>query len=178
MKPDQTGLSASVVAFAKVFFMFLIFPRILSLRPYLYRKFLHRERASEDGETTSSQFDVVVAFLSLLVEATAVSMFGFAKNPVQLVMLFAFQVLGSGNVPALQSIAVASVDRSESGLVLSGLQIVVSIAEVGSTIGMGAILSATIVTMPWVMFVVCGGMMTIAALLLLLVRDSDRWKED
>ncbi|KAG8954088.1 hypothetical protein FRC03_011593, partial [Tulasnella sp. 419] len=37
--PDQTGLSASVVAFSKVFFMFLIFPRILSLRPYFNRKF-------------------------------------------------------------------------------------------------------------------------------------------
>ncbi|KAG8941731.1 hypothetical protein FRC03_004035, partial [Tulasnella sp. 419] len=71
MKPDQTGLSASVVAFSKVFFMFLTFPRILSLRPYFYRKFLHRERASEVGNTTSSQFDVVVAFFSLLVEATA-----------------------------------------------------------------------------------------------------------
>ncbi|KAG8912350.1 hypothetical protein FRC02_006019, partial [Tulasnella sp. 418] len=142
MKPDQTGLSASVVAFYEVFFMFLIFPRILSLRPYFNRKFLHRERATEDGDTTSSQFDVVVAFFSLLVEATAVLMCGLAKNPVQLVMLSALQVLGSGNIPALQSIAVASVDHTESGLMLSGLQIVVSIAEVGSTIGMGAILSA------------------------------------
>ncbi|EIW76666.1 MFS general substrate transporter [Coniophora puteana RWD-64-598 SS2] len=124
---------------------------------------------------TSDRLDVHLSIVSVFIDALSYVAFSIANSLAGHLVAIAAIGFGAGRGPAFRSLVVATVDPLKSGEALAAVEMVASVGTFVSTVVLGSISTATISTAPETVFYVHSGIVTLAASILLLVRDRDRW---
>ncbi|KAI0917118.1 hypothetical protein AcW1_007603 [Taiwanofungus camphoratus] len=184
--PAETGYVLTTLNLTDVFVLTIVIPLAVRrlLRPlYRRRQHLPVNPSSEElneGETVTEatdHLDVHITVVSWLIAACAYVLLGNSTTrPTQLASVV---LLGcaSGRSPVFRSLVVATVNPLKQGEALAAIEMVSGLGMFLSPIVMGSILTATISTLPQVVFWVQAAVVITAASVLFLVRDSDRYQK-
>ncbi|KAL0577098.1 hypothetical protein V5O48_004890 [Marasmius crinis-equi] len=205
-KPADTGYALALYSFTSATVLTFAIPFVFRILRPLYRRAsrgqepaLRAQQDDADNETTSEasdRLDVHVTVVSWLIEAVGYIL--VAHIPTRLGQYSSIVFLGfsAARNPVLRSLVAASVEPLKQGEALTAIEMVGSIAMFISPIILGTILTAyavsvnpkhliyllvlsssTISTMPTLVFWVNFALVLLASLVLLLVRDSDRYQK-
>ncbi|KIJ62966.1 hypothetical protein HYDPIDRAFT_41647 [Hydnomerulius pinastri MD-312] len=182
----QTGLVLTIINISAVFTLTTILPPLLRyLRPF-YKRQLLRSAAGEaltNGDAiiveseTSDLLDVHTTFVAWIIAAFAFLCAAASTTNQGLVASALFIGLSVVHTPTFRSLVAGSVDPLKQGETLAAIEMVSSIGVCISPIMMGSILTATISTMPLLMFYVHFGVILVGSSVLFLIRDSDRYQK-
>jgi len=181
-KPDQMGFFLAFLSLSYTFTTILVVPTIIPiLRPiYKRRARQHHLTDSEpsDQDTVSEStdyLDIHIAVVSLIVEAGGYVLFSAMTTKTGQYIAAFIIALGGGARAVFRSVVAASVEPLKQGETLAAVEMVASIGMVISPLYMGAVLSATIVIMPALIFYTIALIVLLGASVLFLIKDSDRY---
>ncbi|KAH9936158.1 major facilitator superfamily domain-containing protein [Fomitopsis serialis] len=177
--PKETGYVLTTLTLTYVVVLTLIIPLLVRrlLRP-LYLKATHLSTTS-DSESVSEvtdEMDVHIVIGSLIIQVAALLLLTAATGRgLQLasIVLYGCSV---GRGPVLRSLAVSTVPPEDHASALAAIEMSSGFGMLLSSIILGTLMAATISTVPQAVFWVIAGISTVASLILLLVRDSDRYQ--
>ncbi|EIW76669.1 MFS general substrate transporter [Coniophora puteana RWD-64-598 SS2] len=199
--PAQNGYALTMMLISGAIVMAAVIPFILTyLRPFYARHLPKRFASPIDGtarygsategenatvaavsgddvtvSATSDRLDVHLVMASAFFDALGYVSFAAARSlPGHLAAIIAIG-FGAGRAPAFRSLVVASVDPLKTGEALAAIEMVSRVGGFLSTLVLGSISTATISTVPQTVFYVHAAIGVLAASILLLIRDRDRW---
>ncbi|KAH7922162.1 MFS general substrate transporter [Leucogyrophana mollusca] len=178
----EAGYVLTLLYLSGVFVLAVVIPPLVRLlRPYYTRR--PSRSGHPPGETpdelveagSTDLLDAHITLASWFIEAVAYILVGVTTTlPTQLAAVVAVG-LGAGRRPAARSLVAASVDPLVQGEALAAVELVSSIGLLLSPVVMGGILAASIATMPQLVFYAHAAIVMLAAAILLLVREGDRY---
>lgn len=171
-KPSETGYVLTTLSLVDVFTLTVVLPLLVRrvLRPFYLRP---KPNGSTD---TSDRLDVHIAVASWCVNAAAYVLLGAVHTRAAQIGAVVLLGFGSGGGPVARSLVVATVHPLKQGDALGAVEMVSSLGTLLSPVVMGSVMTATISTLPQVVFWVHGAIVVSAAMVLFLVRDSDRYQ--
>ncbi|KAH9841439.1 MFS general substrate transporter [Rhodofomes roseus] len=177
--PTETGYVMTTLTLTYVVVLALIIPLLVRrfLRP-LYVKATHLSTVSdsEGVSEVADEMDVHIVIASAWINVAALLLLtSMTSRGLQLACIV-FYGLSAGRGPVLRSLVVSTVPPDEHASALAAIEMTVGFGMLLSPVILGPILTATISTLPQVVFYVVAGFITAASLVLLLVRDSDRYQ--
>ncbi|KAJ7038576.1 MFS general substrate transporter [Mycena alexandri] len=178
--PRETGYILTALSGTNMFVLTLLIPALVRvLRPVYRRTSSSHGHSVADGEVVEAtdRLDVHIAFLSWITEASAYIIFGFMRTRATQLAAVILIGFGPGYAPAARSLVAASVEPLKQGETLGAIEMVWGLGLFVSPLVMGAILSATIASVPQTVFYVQAAIVTSAAGILLFVRDADRYRK-
>ncbi|KAF8320663.1 MFS general substrate transporter [Clavulina sp. PMI_390] len=174
----DTGWLLTVYQTTKVIFLlFVLPPTLLAGRRFYLPAHERTSRSSvsaREAEKVSNHFDVHLIIASWIWEGIIALTLPLAASKGSYIALVAGVTLGIGWTAAFDSAVVASVDRLDTSGVLSAMQMIKSVAEVGSGLIVGNLATWSVGVMPTLPFFVLAAFSFSAAFIVLFVRDSDR----
>ncbi|KAK7040861.1 hypothetical protein VNI00_009457 [Paramarasmius palmivorus] len=179
-KPADTGYALALYSLSGTFTMAFIIPLIIKcLRPLYKRRNQTTQDVRVDQQTddeTTDYLDVHVTMISWIIEAVGPILVAISGTRLGQYSAIVFMGVSSARNPVFRSLVAGSVEPLKQGETLAAIEMVYSFGLFVSPFIMGTILTSTIATAPSVVFWVNAVIATCAALLLLLVKDSDRYR--
>ncbi|KAF5349455.1 hypothetical protein D9757_012422 [Collybiopsis confluens] len=178
-KPDETGFILAFISLAYAFTNTVIIPAIIpALRPLYNRKVL-RESDTGDQNTVSNgtdRIDIHISVISWMAEMVGFLLFSYMTSTAGQYFAISIVALGAGKAPLFRSIVAASVEPLKQGETIAAIEMVASIGMLISPLYMGIVFSASITTMPSLVFY-CNGLIILMGMsLLFFIKDSDRYQ--
>ncbi|KAH7885072.1 MFS general substrate transporter [Phlebopus sp. FC_14] len=183
LTPVQTGLFLSIASISSVFTLTIVVPLLVRfLRPFFQRRVIHsaaqEEMLANDADTveseTSDRLDVHLGFVSWVICGVAYLCAVASTTDAGLISSAICLGASVAREPTFRSLVAGSTSPLKQGEALAAIEMVASIGVCISPIIMGSILTATISTMPWLVFYIHAVVVVIGGVVLYLVRDSDR----
>ncbi|KAJ7280246.1 MFS general substrate transporter [Mycena rebaudengoi] len=170
--PEETGYTLTAFSGTSMIVLTVVIPLLVRfLRPF-YR----RRSALGEDDTTSDRLDVHIAVVSWIIETSGFLVFGYMTTRTTQLAAVIWIGCGPGYAPTVRSLVAASVEPIKRGETLGMIEMVWGLGLCFSPLLMGSILSSTISTVPQTVFYVQAIMVVSGAGILLLVKDSDRYK--
>ncbi|KAE9397392.1 MFS general substrate transporter [Gymnopus androsaceus JB14] len=181
-KPDQMGFFLAFLSLSYTFTTILVVPTIIPILRPIYKRRARQhhltDSESSDQDTVSEStdyLDIHIAVVSLIVEAGGYVLFSAMTTKTGQYIAAFIIALGGGARAVFRSVVAASVEPLKQGETLAAVEMVASIGMVISPLYMGAVLSATIVIMPALIFYTIALIVLLGASVLFLIKDSDRY---
>ncbi|KAJ6572646.1 major facilitator superfamily domain-containing protein [Mycena sp. CBHHK59/15] len=179
--PQDTGYALTTLNLSNVFVLTALIPLIVRLLRPIYKR---RQSEPELESTQNAQIvtgatdhlDAHVIIVSWIIEAVAYIILGYMTT--QMTQLAAIMLVGcsAGRAPVFRSLVVASVDPLKQGQTLAAIEMVGSVGMFLSPMIMGTVLTASISTLPQLVFFVQAAIVISASFVLFLVADGDRYQ--
>ncbi|KAJ7653209.1 MFS general substrate transporter [Mycena polygramma] len=174
--PQETGYALTTLNLVGVAVLTALIPyfvRLLRLRHA--RKY--SSAAPEGTEGTGpiaararDRVDVLVVFLSWCIDAMAFIILGSVTSRVAQLGAIVLVGCSADRAPVFRSLVVSSVDPLKQGQTLAAIEMVAGLGKLLSPLVMGSILSASISTLPQLVFYVQAAIVVSGATVLFLVR--------
>ncbi|KAJ7248268.1 major facilitator superfamily domain-containing protein [Mycena haematopus] len=174
--PQETGYALTTLNVVGVAILTVVIPYAVGiLRPRYTRRYsLHASQAETSEDVfflrARDRVDVHVVFLSWSIDAAAFIILGSATS--RMAQFGAIVLIGcsAGRAPVFRSLVVSSVDPLKQGQTLAAIEIAAGFGKLLSPVIMGSILSATISTLPQLVFYVQAAIVVSGATVLFFVR--------
>ncbi|ORY27103.1 major facilitator superfamily domain-containing protein [Naematelia encephala] len=119
---------------------------------------------SEGGEKETNHFDVILAFLSVVIDAVSLSFVTLASGVRQVLGSFAGFAFGAGDNPSFKSVFVSAVPPEHASEALAALDMVLAVAKLASPPILGSFYAAFVKGgRPELVFLAAGGFCAIGA---------------
>ncbi|EJU02344.1 MFS general substrate transporter [Dacryopinax primogenitus] len=172
--PDQNGLGISLLMGGKGLFLVFVFPSVIRYGRKLYARYAERRGMHLTTQEIMRRTDTVLIVGSDIIDAFFISMIGVSKTKYGVFASALLMGFGAGGHIALNSLLVSSVHHSQSDEILSANAMLESVGQVLSPVILGSILSATITTIPGLMFYVSTCICLTSATCIVVFRAVDR----
>ncbi|KAJ7078514.1 MFS general substrate transporter [Mycena epipterygia] len=161
--PQETGYALTALNLVGVAVLTLVIP-------FSVKVLRSRYSAGNAEDAARDRLDVHIVFLSWCIDATAFIILGSVTS--RAAQLGAVILIGcsAGRAPVFRSLVVSSVDPLKQGQTLAAIEMVAGFGKLLSPLLMGSILSATISTLPQLVFYIQATIVVSAATVLFLVR--------
>ncbi|KAF7368867.1 MFS general substrate transporter [Mycena venus] len=174
--PQETGYSLTTLDLVGALVLTVIIPyAVRLLRPRYARRYVRHAPSADDSEEkllarARDCVDVHLVFLSWCIDASGFIILGSVTS--RIAQLGAIVLIGysAGRAPVFRSLVVSSVEPLKQGQALAAIEMVAGFGKLLSPVLMGGILSATISTLPQLVFYVQAGIVVSAATVLFLVK--------
>ncbi|KAG0165259.1 hypothetical protein DFQ30_008702 [Apophysomyces sp. BC1015] len=163
----EGGLFVSIAALSRLGIMMIVLPLLAKL-------FLKKSGDSENDSRHMVSFDTLLLRTGVAINAFCLLTIGLATSSNTFTLGFVIQSLAILAQPAIQSLIVATVDPSEVGELMSAVAVMDSVAVICGQFGLNAIYSATVATVPSLVFFLCGGAALTSLFLALFVHPVSR----
>jgi len=192
---EKNGYMMSILSTVSLIWLLLISPPLLKLMERLYTpttKYLPvPAEAVEDPATDpeiakkvedelkasiGDQRDIHVVIGSYLIEAVSGILIALARTGNQLIAALSVIPLGGSGGAAMRSALTASASPLRSGEILSAIEVVLSLGHFLAPL-QGVLFTALINTFPQVVFYLGAFIHVLAALVMFLVKEGDRYHE-
>ncbi|KAJ7727905.1 hypothetical protein B0H16DRAFT_1734906 [Mycena metata] len=173
----STGYILTALSGTNMFVLTLLIPALVRVLRPVYRRTASHSAADSEVVEATDRLDIHIAFLSWIIEASAYIIFGFMRTRATQLAAVILIGFGPGYAPAVRSLVAASVEPLKQGETLGAIEMVWGLGLLVSPLVMGAILSATIASVPQTVFYVQAAIVTSAAGILVFVRDADRYRK-
>jgi len=182
----ENGYMLSGTMTSEIIWLLILSPLLLKVMERFYRirkgSIQLSDEDSEDGqdeerwkESMSARRDVHVVFLSYFIQAISQLCVAISQTGAQMIVsVTIIGFVGSGG-PAMRSAAAASVPPLQSGEVIAAFELVSAIAQLLAPL-QGVLMTVLINTAPEVVYFVNALVSLGAALLLLAVKEKDRYR--
>ncbi|WVR05536.1 hypothetical protein IAU60_002554 [Kwoniella sp. DSM 27419] len=181
--PENNAWMLAFLTFSRFAYLILIFPFVLRFGRAGYNRYIlwKQSKRPHDGEraplltrrsTTSKQndanhFDVILAFVSVIIDAVALSFVSLALSYQQVLAAFAILAFGAGDNPTFKAVFVSFAPPDYSSEALAALDMVFSAAKLASPPLLGLLYAAFVeMGRPELLFLTAGGFCAVGALLI------------
>ncbi|ESK91385.1 tetracycline-efflux [Moniliophthora roreri MCA 2997] len=182
-KAADTGYVLAIYSLSGSFTMAFIVPAVIKfLRPRYKRNGSQSESERDEPATEdivseiTDRLDVHVTAVSWIIEGAALLLAAHMATRVGQYTGILLAGLSEGRNPVFRSLVAASVEPLKQGETLAAIEMVFSFGLFVSPLIMGTIYTSTIGTAPTIIFWVNAGIVISSSLILLLVRESDRYQ--
>ncbi|KAJ7452397.1 MFS general substrate transporter [Mycena galericulata] len=171
--PQETGYALTTLNLVCVPVLTVAIPYAVRVLRHRYaRKYSEHAASSEDRilARARDRVDIHLVFLSWAIDATG--FITLASVTSRAAQFGAIVLIGcsTGRAPVFRSLVVSSADQLQQGQTLAAIEIISGLGKLLSPVVMGSILSATITTMPQLIFYVQAVIVVSAATVLLFIR--------
>ncbi|KAJ7771211.1 major facilitator superfamily domain-containing protein [Mycena olivaceomarginata] len=171
--PQETGYALTTLNLVGVVILTIVIPySVRYLRPRYTRWYSTLASSADESDLSRARdlVDIHVIFLSWSIDAAAFIILGsVTSRTAQLGVIFLIGC-SAGRAPVFRSLVVSSVDPLKQGQTLAAIEMVAGFGKLLSPLVMGSILSATISTLPQLVFYFQAVIVVSAAIVLLFVR--------
>ncbi|KAJ7916133.1 MFS general substrate transporter [Mycena leptocephala] len=172
--PQETGYALTVLNLVGVTVLTAVIPyAVRFLRPRYTRRYTASFADSSEDTILArarDRVDVHVVFLSWCIDAAAFIALGSVTSRVAQFGAIILIGCSAGRAPVFRSLVVSSVDPLKQGQALAAIEMVAGFGKLLSPVVIGSILSATISTLPQLVFYIQAAIVVSAASVLFLVR--------
>ncbi|KAK7462291.1 hypothetical protein VKT23_007891 [Stygiomarasmius scandens] len=175
-KPVDTGYLLTVLNLTRTCVLIILIPYLVRLLRPIYLQRRRRNLREESNESTAKvdRLDLHLTIISWVLEGLAFILLGQAKTKPGHFTAVTLHGLSAGKDPIFRSLVASCVDPLNQTDALAAVEMVSSIGVFISPFLMGGILTATINTIPSLVFWVDGVIVMLAASILLMVKDTGR----
>ncbi|KIK58154.1 hypothetical protein GYMLUDRAFT_246195 [Collybiopsis luxurians FD-317 M1] len=192
-KADDIGFLLGFLCITYTLTSTILVPAIIrALRP-LYRRKAPGNNDAEGHDMGTDQLEIHISVISWIAEIVGFLLLSYmttktghyaGMNSISFPTLPRITVyaaalitaLGAGRAPLFRSIVAASVEPLKQGETIAAVEMVASVGVLISPMYMGAVLSASISTMPSLVFYLNGLIVLMGTSVLFLIKDSDRYQ--
>ncbi|OCF31827.1 hypothetical protein I317_03330 [Kwoniella heveanensis CBS 569] len=193
--PENNAWMLAFLTFSRFAYLIFIFPFILKFgrsalnRYEIWKQHRKAKNGNGDGErqplitrrdTSARQgdanhFDVILAFLSVLIDAVALGFVSLSLSYQQVLAAFAIMAFGAGDNPTFKAVFVSFAPPEHSSQALAALDMVFSAAKLASPPLLGSLYAAFVeIGRPELLFLTAGGLCATGALLILPLMFTKR----
>ncbi|KAF7368868.1 MFS general substrate transporter [Mycena venus] len=174
--PQEMGYSLTTLNLVGALVLTVIIPYAVGLlRPRYARRYATHAPSADDSEEkllsrARDRVDIHLVFLSWCIAASGFIILGSVTSRIAQLGAVVLFGCGAGRAPVFRSLVVSSVEPLKQAQALAAIEMVAGFGKLLSPVLMGSILSATISTLPQLVFYVQAGIVVSAATVLFLVK--------
>ncbi|KAJ7621052.1 MFS general substrate transporter [Roridomyces roridus] len=166
--PQEAGYALTTLSLVSVAVLTVVVPYTVSMLRPMYTQRLEGE--TDTAARARDRVDVHIIFTSWCIDAVAYILLGSVTS--RLGQFAAVVLIGcsAARAPVFRSFVVASVEPLKQGQTLAAIEMTAGFGKLLSPVLMGGILSATVSTIPQLVFYVQGAIVVSGAMVLFLIR--------